>query len=339
VKIKYLRSPEAHLAINKVNSEIITKAQSVLDIESEAILKIRNSLNDDFEKAINLLYECKGRVVVSGMGKSGLVGRKISATFSSTGTPSFFMHPAEGSHGDSGAVMKNDIVLAISNSGETEELLQILPLVKRLGIQLISMTSNKESTLAKKSNVILDITVDKEACPLGLAPTASTTATLALGDAMAVVLLDKRGFTPEDFLMFHPSGRLGRSLIWTVEEIMTSGDNIPVVKETDTFHASLYVISEKGLGVAVVVDENNKMKGILTDGDIRRALNRTPDTSQIIVKDVMTVNPKTIEKEALAAAALQIMEQYSITALVVLNTNEEPVGVLHIHHLLKAGVA
>jgi arabinose-5-phosphate isomerase len=327
------------LAVNKVKPDIIERARNVLDLESRAIKAIRDSLDETFENAINILLECKGRVVVTGMGKSGLVGRKISATFSSTGTPSFFMHPAEGSHGDSGAVMKNDVVLAISNSGETQELLYLLPLIKRLGLKMIAMTGHKESTLAQKSNVTLNIAVDKEACPLGLAPTASTTATMALGDALAIVLLEKRGFTPEDFLMFHPSGKLGKGLLWRVEDLMVSGNNMPVVKENITFHESLYTISEKGLGMAVVVDQNSKMTGIITDGDIRRALNKSPDTSKTIVKDVMTRNPKTIEPSALAASALQLMEQFSITSIVIIDENNIPCGVLHIHHLLRAGVA
>lgn len=327
------------MVINNLQSSIIESAQKVLNIEAEAITEISNRLDKSFEEAINILYNCRGRVVVTGMGKSGLIGRKISATFSSTGTPSFFLHPAEGSHGDSGAVMKNDTVVAISNSGETEEILYLLPLIKRLDIKLIAMTGKKDSTLAQKSNVTLDISVEKEACSIGFVPTASTTAALALGDALAVVLLQKRGFTPEDFLMFHPSGKLGKGLLWKVEDLMHTGDKIPIVNQEITFHKALCTITDKKLGLSLVVDNESKVTGIITDGDIRRALNRTPDTSKLLVKEVMTLNPKIIDRTALAASALQLMEQYSITAVIIVDKNGKPEGVLHIHDLLKAGVA
>lgn len=330
---------EARLVINNTQSDVIQKAKTVLDIELNAINRVKESLGENFEKAIELIYSCKGRVVVTGMGKSGLVGRKISATLSSTGTPSFFMHPAEGSHGDFGAMMKGDIVLAISNSGETQEILSLLPIVKRSNITLISLTGNLKSTLAQKSTVALDISVEKEACPLGLAPTASTTATLALGDAIAVVLLQKRNFTPEDFLKFHPSGKLGKGLLWTVEELMHQGEELPLVNENDTFLDSLCTITDKKLGMTVVTDNNNKLTGIVTDGDIRRALSKTPDTSKLLVKEVMTKNPRTINKDELAASALQQMESHSITSIVIVDINNKPEGVLHIHDLLKTGVA
>lgn len=327
------------MVINKTQSDIIEKAKNVLDIELNAIKRIKDNLDKNFEEAIELIYACKGRVVVTGMGKSGLVGRKISATLSSTGTPSFFMHPAEGSHGDFGAMMKGDIILAISNSGETQEILSLLPIVKRSNITLISLTGKMNSTLAQKSTVALDISVDKEACPLGLAPTASTTATLALGDAIAVVLLQKRNFTPEDFLKFHPSGKLGKGLLWTVEELMHQGNDLPLVNENTAFHKSLSTITDKKLGMTVVTDNDNKLTGIITDGDIRRALSKTPDTSKLLVKEVMTKSPRTINKDALAATALQQMENYSITSIVIVDSNNKPEGVLHIHDLLKTGVA
>lgn len=327
------------MTVSKTQSIIIENAKNVLNIEINALTNLLNKLGSTFEEAIEIMYNCKGRVVVTGMGKSGLVGRKISATFSSTGTPSFFMHPAEGSHGDSGAMIKTDVVLAISNSGETEELIALLPIIKRSGIKLIAMTGKKESTLSKKSDVVLDISVEKEACPLNLAPTASTTTTMALGDALAIVLLQKRGFTPEDFLKFHPSGKLGKGLLWKVEDLMHKGDKLPIVNENITFHASLYTITEKGLGMCIVVNNDNKVVGVVTDGDIRRALNKTPDTSKLTVKEVMSKNPKNIDKTALAASALQLMENFSITSIIIIDKNNQPEGVLHIHDLLKTGVA
>lgn len=323
----------------KVKSKMIESAIKVLNIEAEAINALTKKLDDNFEKAIELFYKCKGRVVVTGMGKSGIIGRKISATLSSTGTPSFFMHPAEGSHGDSGAVMKNDVVLAISNSGETQEIMHILPLIKRLGLPLICMTGNAESTLAQKSDVLLNVFVEKEACPLGLAPTASTTVTLALGDALAVVLLEKRGFTPEDFLMFHPSGSLGKGLVYKVEDLMITGDSLPIVQENMTFQNALITVTDKKLGFAIVTDASGKLTGIITDGDIRRALMKSADTTKLTAKEVMTLNPKIINKNEFAASALQQMEKYKITSLVILEENGNPEGIIHIHDLLKAGVA
>lgn len=330
---------EAIVVVNKIESTLLEKAKRVLDIEIEGIQTIISNLDHEFEKAIELIYQCKGRVVVSGMGKSGIVGRKISATLSSTGTPSFFMHPAEGSHGDSGAIMKGDVVLALSNSGETEEIISLIPLIKRKGLQLIAMTGKKDSTLAKKSDIVLNVHVQKEACPLGLAPTASSTGCLALGDALAVVLLDKRGFTSEDFLQFHPSGKLGKQLLWKVEDLMHKGDSLPIVNANVTFHESLFISTEKGLGLSIVTNDEGKAIGIITDGDIRRALYKTPDTSKLLAHEVMTKNPKIIDKEALAAEALQLMEKYSITSLMVVNNNHQPEGIIHIHDLLKAGVA
>lgn len=327
------------MVTNKLKSEIIENAQKVLKTEIEAIQAMSSRLNNNFEQAINLMHKCKGRIIVVGMGKSGIIGRKISATLSSTGTPSFFMHPAEGSHGDSGALMKNDVVLAISYSGETAEIIQMLPLIKRKEVSLIAMTGNMESTLAQKSDVVLDVSVEKEACPLNLAPTASTTVTLTLGDSLAVVLLQKRGFTSEDFLTFHPSGSLGKKLLWKVEDLMHTGENLPIVDQNVTFHEALYVITEKRFGMCFVVNENNQALGIITDGDIRRALNKTPDTSKLLAREVMTKNPKTIDRNDLAASGLSLMERYSITSVAILDEDKKPVGLLHIHDLLRAGVA
>ena len=325
---------------NILETENILKlAKEVFIIEAESITNLIEKLGQPFEEAINLLYNCKGRVIVTGMGKSGLIGKKIAATFSSTGTPSYFLHPAESTHGDSGVITREDIVLAISNSGETSELLQLLPLIKRFGVKMISMTGKLNSTLAKKSEVTLDVSVEKEACPLNLAPTASTTATLAMGDALAVCLLEKRGFSAEDFLLFHPSGSLGKGVFWKVEDLMIKEEKLPVVSMENDFREAIREITDKKLGVTIVVDENGALKGLLTDGDIRRALQKYTDISGLKVKDVMTMGAKIIEKDAFAAQALQIMEKFSITSLIITKPNGIPEGILHIHSLLKAGVA
>lgn len=325
--------------VNNKAENVLNLAREVLDIESSSIEKLKSRLDEKFVQAIEILYGCKGRIIVTGMGKSGIIGKKIAATFSSTGTPSFFLHPAESTHGDSGVITREDVVLAISNSGETAELLQILPLVKRFDIKLIALTGKSSSTLAQRSDIALDISVEKEACPLGLAPTASTTATLAIGDALAVCLLEKRGFTSEDFLLFHPSGSLGKGILYKVEDLMISGEELPIVAKNSPFLEAIIEISNKKLGVAVVVDENNNTAGILTDGDIRRIIIKNKDVSDVTVADAMTANPKTIDRDAVAAKALQIMEKYSITSIVVTNENQIPVGIIHIHSLLKAGVA
>lgn len=318
---------------------LLALAKDVFEIEGNSILKLAERLGDDFYNAIELLYACRGRVIVSGMGKSGLIGQKIAATLSSTGTPAYFLHPAESTHGDSGVLTRDDVVIGISNSGETAELLQLLPIVKRLGIPLIAMSGKKESTLGTRSEVFLDISVEKEACPLGKAPTASTTATLAMGDALAVCLLHKRGFSEEDFLFFHPSGALGRGMLYTVEELMHKDDALPVVSMNDDFAGALIEISDKRLGCAIVVDSDGKTSGILTDGDIRRTLINNESVVKLLVKDVMTKNPKTLAPDELAARALKLMEDNSITSLVVNTSDGKPVGILHIHNLLRAGVA
>lgn len=318
---------------------LLALAKEVFEIEGNSILKLAEKVGDDFYNAIELLYSCKGRVIVSGMGKSGLIGQKIAATLSSTGTPSYFLHPAESTHGDSGVLTRDDVVIGISNSGETAELLQLLPIVKRLGISLIAMSGKKNSTLGIRSEVFLDISVEKEACPLGKAPTASTTATLAMGDALAICLLHKRGFSEEDFLFFHPSGALGRGMLYTVEELMHKDDALPVIKLNDSFASALIEISDKRLGCAIVVDNDGKTAGILTDGDIRRTLINNESLDKLCVKDVMTKNPKILAPEELAARALKIMEDNSITSLVVNSAEDKPVGLLHIHNLLRAGVA
>lgn len=315
-------------------------AKEVLTIEANSILRLINNIGDNFDKAIELLYNCKGRVIVTGMGKSGLIGKKIAATMSSTGTPSYFLHPAESTHGDSGIITRDDVVIAISNSGETQELMNLLPLIKRFGVQMIGMTGKMESTLAKASDVVLDISVEREACPLNKAPTASTTATLAMGDALAVCLLEKRGFTKEDFLIFHPSGALGKGFLYRVKDLMLKdAEKLPIVHENETFTNVIETISKFKLGMAIIVGPSGKIAGVLTDGDIRRTLIKYPDTLGLLVKDVMTVNPKRISCDEYAASALHLMEKYSITALAVVDSDDKPIGVIHIHDILKAGVA
>ena len=323
------------MTLNSINE----LAKDVLDIEAKAILRLKNNIGDDFDKAVDILYNCKGRVIVTGMGKSGLIGKKIAATMSSTGTPAYFLHPAESTHGDSGVITRNDVIIAISNSGETQELLNLLPLIKRFGCEMIGMTGNLNSTLAKTSEVTLDISVEREACPLGKAPTASTTATLAMGDALAVCLMEKKGFTKEDFLMYHPSGKLGKGLTYKVRDLMITGDKMPVVSDDETFTDVINTISEYKLGMAMVVDSDGKLSGVLTDGDIRRTVIKYHDISKLRIKDVMTSNPKRITSDAYAASALNLMEKFSITALAVVDENNVPVGVIHVHDLLRAGVA
>jgi len=312
-------------------------AKDVLTIEANAILKLINSIGQDFARAIDLLYNCRGRVVVTGMGKSGIIGKKIAATLSSTGTPSFFLHPAESTHGDSGAITRDDVVIAISNSGETQELLNLLPLIKRFGVPMIAMCGNFNSTLAKASDAVIDISVEKEACPLNKAPTASTTATLAMGDAIAVCLLKTRGFSEEDFLIFHPSGALGKGFLYRVRDLMHV-EELPIAAEDASFGEAIEIITARKFGMAMIVDKNGTLTGVLTDGDIRRALIKHGDISNLSVKEGMTLNPKRISADDYAASALNLMEKYSITALAV-TENDKPVGVVHIHDILKAGVA
>lgn len=324
--------------LNKLNT-ISDLAKEVLQIEADSITSLKDRIDAGFEKAIDILYQCKGRVIITGMGKSGHIGRKIAATLSSTGTPSYFLHPAESTHGDSGLITRDDVVISISNSGETSELMNLLPLIERFGVKMIAMTGKPQSTLGKKSDVVLDISVEKEACPLGKAPTASTTATLAMGDAIAICLLKKRGFTEEDFLMFHPSGALGKGVLYHVSDLMITGDRIPVVNESNNFHDTIQLISAKRLGCAIITNNNGVMTGILTDGDIRRTLLKYENTSNLLARDVMTQNPKVILESDLAAKALHIMEKHSITSLAVCNEFGRPVGLVHIHDLLKAGVA
>lgn len=313
-------------------------AKKVLDIEAKAILRTKENLDStQLNNAIDTIYNSKGRVIVTGMGKSGQIGKKIAATLSSTGTPAYYLHPAESTHGDSGLITRDDVVIAISNSGETRELLNLLPLLKRFGLPIIGFTGNPESTLGKASDVILDISVEREACPLGKAPTASTTVTLAVGDALAMCLLEKRGFTEEDFLIFHPSGTLGKGFTRKVRDLMIS-ENLPIANENDLFTEVIQIISDHKLGIAIITDPNNVLTGVLTDGDIRRNLIKYKDVQNLRVIDTMTKSPKTVKADSYAASALHLMEKYSITALPITDENGIPKGIVHVHDLLKAGV-
>jgi arabinose-5-phosphate isomerase len=317
---------------------LIEIAKNTLKLEADAIYNIIDKINEDFIKAINLIYDCKGRVVITGMGKSGIIAKKIAATMSSTGTPSLFLHPAEGVHGDLGMLSKSDVVIAISNSGETTEIVSILPVIKRFNIPLIAIVGNTKSTLAYKSNCVLDATVEREACPLNLAPTTSTTVALALGDALAVALLEKRGFKEEDFAIFHPSGALGKKLLLKVEDLYHSGDKVPIVTNDTLLSEAIIIISEKGFGCTAVVDDDGKICGIITDGDIRRGVEKYKNIFSLDVSQLCSPNPKLITKDSLAAKALAIMEEYSITSLIVSDENKKPVGIIHMHDILRAGI-
>ncbi len=318
---------------------LIEQAKRVLQIEADAISSLIDRIGENFLSAVGILYSCKGRVVVTGMGKSGIIGKKIAATLASTGTPALFLHPAEGIHGDLGMITKGDVLIAISNSGETEELNKILPLIKRLDIKLISLTGGPNSTLALASDIVLDVGVKEEACPLGLIPTASTTAALAMGDALSVALLEKRGFKEEDFAFFHPGGSLGKKLLLKVEDLMHKGKDIPKVHEDTIMKDAILEISSKKLGITSVLDGQGRVSGIITDGDLRRWLEKgESDIFKVKAKEVMTRNPRTIEWDALAAKALSIMEQHSITSLVIVDSERRPEGIIHLHDLLRAGV-
>ena len=313
---------------------IINSAKRVLEIEAKAIKRLLQSIDENFSEAVELILSCKGRVIVTGVGKSGIIGKKISATLSSTGTPSLFLDPVEAVHGDLGMVLENDVVLAISNSGETEEINKLLPFFKKTGNKVIAFTGEKNSTLAKKSNVVINIGVEEEACPLGLAPTASTTATLAMGDALAVALLDKRGFNKKDFVRLHPGGTLGKRLMLKIEDVMRTGEEMPSVPENVTIMEAIKEITEKKQGFTTVIDKKGKLAGIITDGDLRRAIQRNVDFNHQKAKEVMTLNPKTIEKEKLVAEAVEKMEQSSITSLVITDEDNNPIGIVHLHDLL-----
>lgn len=318
---------------------LIETAKKVLSIEAQSIVELKERINDDFLKAVEIIHNSKGRVVVTGMGKSGLIGRKIAATLASTGTPSFFLHPAEASHGDLGMVTEDDVVIAISNSGETEEVLRLIPFLKYFNVKIIALTGNTQSTLAKQADVTLDVSVKEEACPFGFIPTASTTATLAMGDALAVALIMKNGFKKEDFAFFHPGGSLGRRMLTKVKDLMHVGDEIPAVYPDTLMLDAILEISSKRLGVVVVVDQDNRVLGIITDGDVRRGVQKwSKELFELKASEVMTRNPKMISEEELAVKALSIMQRYSITSLIVASQEGYLKGLIHIHDILKKGI-
>jgi len=321
-------------------SDILEKAKNVLKAEAAAVLALVDRIDDQFAKALDMILACEGRVVVTGMGKSGLICQKIAATMASTGTPAFFLHPAEGLHGDLGMLMKGDVVVAVSNSGETEEITRILPVIKRMGLPLIAMSGGTESTLARAGDASLDISVKEEACPLNLAPTSSTTATLAMGDALAVALLLQRGFKEEEFALFHPGGSLGRKLLTRVEDLMHVDAAVPLVGEKVYLKEALFEITNKKLGITGVVNSQNELLGVFTDGDLRRVIEKDIQGLEQPIEAIMSRNPKRILRSNLAAKALQLMDEFSITSLFVFETEDDsvPIGIIHLHDLLKAGV-
>ena len=317
---------------------ILERARHVFEIEARAIMDLGAKLTPDFEKAIDLIYQCKDRIVLTGMGKAGIVARKIAATLASTGTPAFFMHPAEGMHGDLGMVTTDNVVLAVSHNGNTEEILRLIPYIKHFKIKLIGMTGNLKSELARHSDVVLDISVKEEACPLGLTPTASTTAALAMGDALAVVLLEKRNFKAEHFAIFHPGGTLGRRLLIKVEDLMHSGEYNPVILKDKTLKEAIIEMTSKGLGATSIIDKKGVLIGILTDGDLRRILHAGKQGLDTCLENVMVRTPKTTTKDTLAVNAIDLMEQYNITVLPVIDDELRPIAMIHLHDLIKAGI-
>ena len=318
--------------------KLLTLGRAVISTETEALKNLLESIDENFVRACFYIIDCKGRVVVLGMGKSGHIGNKIAATLSSTGSPAFFVHPGEASHGDLGMIKDDDVVLALSNSGETDEIITLLPVIKRLGVPLITLTGNTDSMLAKTASVNIHVRVEKEACPLGLTPTASTTADLAMGDALAIALLEARGFGAEDFAIAHPGGMLGRRLLLHVGDIMHRGEELPAVLEDTLLSETLLIMTQMGLGSSAIIDEENCVLGIFTDGDLRRALDNNIDVHKTVVGKVMTRNCKSINKDCLAAEALAIMEDSRINALPVVNAENKLIGLLNMHDLLRARV-
>ncbi len=326
--------------MNPVNTEkFCALGVSVIETELKAIQALVTRIDHHFSVACELMLNCQGRVVVLGMGKSGHIGNKIAATLASTGTPAFFVHPGEANHGDMGMITAQDVVLAISNSGETPEILNLIPFIKRFSIPLIVLTGGLHSTLAQNANACLDVSVSEEACPLGLAPTSSTTATLVMGDALAIALLETRGFTQEDFALFHPGGALGRRLLLKVANVMHTDHHIPRVRPDCLLNEALMEMTQKRLGMTTIVDENDRLLGIFTDGDLRRTLDQHTLIHHLKIQEVMTATCLTIEPKLLAVEALRIMNEKKITSLIVINQNRQPIGIVHLHDLLKAGVA
>ncbi|MDR4935296.1 KpsF/GutQ family sugar-phosphate isomerase [Rossellomorea marisflavi] len=318
--------------------DFVEDVRDVLEKEANAILALSTTIGDDINRALEMLLSCEGRVVITGMGKSGIIGRKINATLASTGTPSLFLHPSEGLHGDLGMVTKHDVVIAISNSGETDEVLSLLPSIQKIGSKMIAIVKNTDSTLGNKSDIALSIGQAEEACPLGLAPTTSTTVTLALGDALAVALLKARKFGPSDFALFHPSGSLGRRLLMTAKDVVNTSNKNPMVSPGTTIQEALFLMTAQGLGATSVVDETNTLLGILTDGDIRRALTASQDILSSTVFDLYNPSPVVIEEHALAAEALKVMEEKKVNVLPVVNEYNKPIGMVHIQDLVNLGL-
>lgn len=319
--------------------KICTIGRGVIDIEGQMILNLKQRIDADFINACQLLFAAQGRIAVMGVGKSGHVGKKIAATFASTGSPAYFIHPSEAKHGDLGMITAKDVLLMLSNSGESEEIVSILPYIKQKNIPLIALTGRKQSTLAKAATINIDVSVEKEACPLGLAPTSSTTAALVMGDALAMVMLESRGFTPKDFALSHPGGSLGRRLLLTIDEIMHKNDAIPKIARSANLKAALVEMTQKKLGMTSVVDDGGKLIGVFTDGDVRRVFDKNADINSTIIADVMSKMPKTILKDMLAVDALNLMENHKITSLVVTDDQHIPIGIIHIHDILRAGVS
>ena len=320
------------------DNKILRTGKNVIKIEAEAVANLEKSINKDFVKAVDTIYSSKGRVVLTGMGKSGLIARKIVATLNSTGTAAIYLHPTDALHGDLGMVRKEDVVMIISKSGSTDEIAKLLPMFKRLGVKLIAMSGNPNSSLVKESDIFLNISVKEEACPHDLAPTSSTTATLAMGDALSVTLLQKRGFTAEDFALLHPGGSLGKRLSLKIDEIMIKGDGVPVVNESSSIKDIILEMTSKRLGTTCVVDKNGKLTGIITDGDLRRLLEKTMDVKNLVATYIMSKNPKVTDKDYLASFALQIMESHKITSLVVTDRDKKPIGIVHLHDLVNLGL-
>ncbi len=318
--------------------EIIEKGKEVIRIEAESVANLIEKVGKDFADAVEVIYKSKGRVILTGMGKSGLIARKIVATMNSTGTAAIYLHPTDALHGDLGMVRKEDVVIIISKSGTTDELARLFPMFKRLGVKIIAMSGKRDSDLAVESDIFLNISVKEEACPHDLAPTSSTTATLAMGDALAVALLEKRNFTVEDFAFLHPGGSLGKRLSLKIKEIMISGDGVPIVKENAELKDVIFEMTSKRLGTTSVVDAEGKLKGVITDGDLRRLLERTMDINGLTAKEVMSENPKVLQAEYLASFALQQMENYNITTLIIIDEKNNPAGIVHLHDLIKLGL-
>lgn len=312
--------------------------QRVIRIEAAAVAALAERIGDSFAKAVKLIYQSKGRVILTGMGKSGIIAQKIAATMTSTGTAALFMHPADAMHGDLGLVLKNDVVICITKSGNTDEISRLIPVFKRLAVPVITMTGNLRAAIAEKSDIVLDISVTEEACPHDLAPTASTTASLALGDALSVALLAQRNFSPEEFARLHPGGALGRRLLLRLEEVMFTGEKIPVVNEANSLKETIFEITAKRFGCTAVVNPNGILSGIVTDGDLRRLFARTSDFDSLTARDVMSLNPKTAKPEDLARVAFRMMENHNIMQIIIINPANRPVGMVHLHDLLEAGL-